>query len=529
MLAERFDPMVAIHSQQTSLEPDISLTETTSSLTDRYTRKTDRSICSQFLSPFERSTLAEIPATTSRPGFGSSKSSIGRTRRRLPRLSLNCKPDHFQNATPRRLRKANCGKGPSFVSAADAQWFLGLPDKVRRKQFSREEQVILAGRRRSTRFNPSDKAGYNTSRKNNHSEATGPTLLASRSSVHPAAVQSKAAVAARFDMDEKIENTFRWLDDDDDLDLKLDDYHLHLTKTAVTTSSASIRKPTFHRAISSDSVPVSRESMTSIKLPITQVPSPLPSPSLPPPHSRTKPRPHSAQFRWSRRPSVRLIDPGAKHYRDPEARLKLRVYLASPQKFDEVIEFGFPSLESRDDGAPLRAKSAGNGGQGNHYNTTNTHSFLDDDGASFSEADRGDVDDASLPDLDAPETPSDATFKPTHRLTHSSRSNLAESNVLARPLPKPRTSDSYARVVPGSREMTLRMTLTRPDLRDDETALYDWQDGLEKDDPLALEELPLGPEGAAGIVGPFGGADGWGPPKDDGMVKRMWRKVSRRS
>lgn len=326
-----------------------------------------------------------------------------------------------------------------------------------------------------------------------------------------------------------MENAFRWLDDDDDLDLKLDDYHHHLAETAVATSSAGPPKPTFRRGISLNSIKVGRDSMSSIRLPISQVPSPLPSPSLSVSHQRTKPRPESAQLRWSRRPSVPTIDPGAKHYRDPEARLKLRVYLASPQRFDEVIEFGFPSLESRDDSIPLRAKSAGNGGHGNNYNTTNTHSFLDDDGASISEADHGDVDNATLPDLDAPETPSDATFKPTHRLSHSSRSNLGDSSFLARPYSKPRTPEQYARVVPGGREMTLRMTLTRSDLRDDETALYDWQDGLEKDDPLALEGLPLGPEGAAGIAGPLGGPDGWGPTKDDGMVKRMWRKVSRRA
>ena len=40
--------------------------------------------------------------------------------------------------------------------------------------------------------------------------------------------------------------------------------------------------------------------------------------------------------------------------------------------------------------------------------------------------------------------------------------------------------------------MTLRMTLTRPDLRADEDALYGWQGQKGgRDDPLALEELNL--------------------------------------
>ena len=323
-------------------------------------------------------------------------------------------------------------------------------------------------------------------------------------------------------------NTFRWLDDEEDLDLKLDDYHAHLTETVVAASPPKARKPTFRRGSSSNSIPVGRVSTSSIKLPISQVPTPLPSPSLQTSHQRTRSRPHSGQFRWSRRPSIPRIDPEAIHYRDPEARLKLRVYLASPQKFDEAIEFGFPSLECGEKSNRRRAKSSGNGGRGNDHNAS-THTFFDDDAGSLWEADGGDADDASLPDIDAPKTPSDAVFKPTHRLPNLSKSSLTDPIGLARPRSKPRTSDASARVLPGNREMTLRMTLTRPDLRDDETALYDWYDGPEKDDPLALEDLPLGPDGTAGVMGPFGGSDGWGPSKDDGVMKRMWKRVSRRT
>ena len=70
----------------------------------------------------------------------------------------------------------------------------------------------------------------------------------------------------------------------------------------------------------------------------------------------------------------------------------------------------------------------------------------------------------------------------------------------------------------GAREMTLRMTLTRPDLRADEKALYEPSRG-DTHDPLALEHLP--PSGGA--------ADIWDtlpPVKEGGVLKRVWRKVS---
>ena len=69
--------------------------------------------------------------------------------------------------------------------------------------------------------------------------------------------------------------------------------------------------------------------------------------------------------------------------------------------------------------------------------------------------------------------------------------------------------------------MTLRMTLTRPDLRADETQLYGWQSAksLSRDGPVDAEEK-------YDVKGPFGGLDGWGPPeKESTGIKRFWNKV----
>lgn len=80
--------------------------------------------------------------------------------------------------------------------------------------------------------------------------------------------------------------------------------------------------------------------------------------------------------------------------------------------------------------------------------------------------------------------------------------------------------ESYTHASTGNREMTLRMTLTRPDLRADDTALYGWQTSRSP-----LREEPLTPEESE-VRGPFGGPDGWGiDDKENGVVKRFWNRV----
>jgi len=75
----------------------------------------------------------------------------------------------------------------------------------------------------------------------------------------------------------------------------------------------------------------------------------------------------------------------------------------------------------------------------------------------------------------------------------------------------------------GNREMTLRMTLTRPDLRADETSLYCWQSNKNN---LRGASLALDREEIYEARGPFGGVDGWGPAdKENGSLKRFWRRV----
>ncbi|KAK5015648.1 hypothetical protein LTR39_002499 [Cryomyces antarcticus] len=209
-------------------------------------------------------------------------------------------------------------------------------------------------------------------------------------------------------------------------------------------------------------------------------------------------------------PSMPTLDLSAeaKHYTDPEARMKLRLYLASPQKFDEALEFGFPSSDtigtaiSTDSERPIPGKRTP---------SNNTHRFSSEDRSSFLDEYKDDDDDdnelndySSDSDSDGPSTPEADTVLFHAQRTQSNFSSI-DSGVGLLPLSKHlRTHDPYAQPLFGNREMTLRMTLTRPDLLDD--------------DPLALETLQL-TEDQTGAHGVFAVKMN----HQAGAVRKLWR------
>lgn len=145
------------------------------------------------------------------------------------------------------------------------------------------------------------------------------------------------------------------------------------------------------------------------------------------------------------------------HYQDPETRLKLRAYLASPHKFDEAVEFGFPSVDKPQDVEekhPARSDSLAMP----HEGGLQIMKTLPEDRRCSIYSD-----DATTSEPDSPRTP-----------------NTLEKPVLPQllqtePAPKTANKGDYAQAPAASREMTLRMTLTRPDLRADEEKIYGWQ------------------------------------------------------
>lgn len=319
-------------------------------------------------------------------------------------------------------------------------------------------------------------------------------------------------------------DTFRWMDEEEDLDLKfvLDDYHANLDGVVIPTAD-SVMRPSFRRQMSVTKMNFGRNSMSS----------PLSAKFESPPPTqlqRSKLRTISLMApKHGPKPSIASIDPNAAHYQDPEARLKLRVYLASPQKFDEAIEFGFPSLPSLDsmtsgsskENSPVtRISRDVRRRKQPSCSIDRGNTFFNDDAASVYE------DDASMDDPESPVTPSghDQAFRHNRgpSIARGSRSSSDYLNGILKGPTMVKQHETYSHAMAGSREMTLRMTLTRPDLRADENRIYGWQaakSNLREESPMAEEKSDM--------RGPFGGVDGWGPDKENGGLKRLWQKVSR--
>lgn len=403
-------------------------------------------------------------------------------------------------------------------SFEDAQWFQSLPDKVQKKHFTTEEQRVLAGRRESSILDAADESLLRVGRQRFGSVPTVPTVRTSCTSSSASSVHTleDEQPDSAVDMDESILNSFRWMDDDEELDLSLDDYHSHLADSTEPTTRHSSRRPSFRRTLSLTGLPreESHGSAPASRDPRTTSSTPLPRVSPRASFHRDGPR-----AKTHKQAPMTSTDQSTKYYQDPDARLKLRVYLASPSKFDEALEFGFPSLESTDQlPNPSRPPISRT-----YYTEPAPQTFYDSENPSFLDGSDSDIDDAeSLPEMEAPHTPSDAMFfRSTHRLPISK----PPSSDVDRPFHRAEGKSTLKQmdqhhhqpyvVSACNREMTLRMTLTRPDLRANEDLLYGHCDN----DPLALEHLPPTIETS----------DIWDQGKEnEGAVRKFWRKVSGR-
>lgn len=197
------------------------------------------------------------------------------------------------------------------------------------------------------------------------------------------------------------------------------------------------------------------------------------------------------------------------------------MFLASPQKFDEAVEFGFPSTAGDDTIAPRYHLPPIHTDARNFSRDVQT--FLRDDRMSFLDHDddadddmKSESDGESMTDGDSPLTPSSVGLSFRGHSRHVSPSNM--SSLDSTGLPPLHFMNS-----PLNREMTLRMTLTRPDLRADEEQLYGWQNQKQAPakDPFALEELHLSDD-MTGSKGAFAVK-----PKPHGnLVSRLFKRAT---
>lgn len=419
----------------------------------------------------------------------------------------------------RRLARAESLKHDHYVAQADASFFLSLPPKVQRSAFSREEQTILVGRcdvasSHGSPLPPSHRQllhqveqqrlrdfrfGFpRTDHLDHHSNTSLPLRgrsLRRRSSVSTADISPTRA--SPYGPSQELE-----ADGESSL--------LYLDPMSPLTSPPS--RASYRRTLSLTHIPLRRPASSS---------SFSPEPASPRGITHWHQRSHSQSVsgrRTSHTPQAPVFDPEATHYRDAETRKKLQ-FLASPQKFDEAVEFGFPAT-SGNDATPPHFQLPPISTDARNF-SRDMQTFLKDDRVSFlydrEDDNRGlESDSESVADFESPVTPSSVgvSFRYHGRKQSSNFSSIDSNGV---PL---------IHSVPGrlNREMTLRMTLTRPDLRADEEQLYGWQGQKNiKDDPFALEDLPLSDD-MNGTKGPF-----YVKPKPHGnLVTRLFKRASKK-
>ncbi|KAM6531435.1 hypothetical protein FSOLCH5_000903 [Fusarium solani] len=485
----------------------------------------------QYFSTIERSQFTHYPGLESRSCLGSVGHDHLSPRSSLPKSSNWGELERPVTSDSSTLY-SNCRPR---ITSTDQRFYANLPEKIKRRHLTEEELLIAHDRPKSTPEavkEPLDQGKKRPSQEMRmQSPQSSPGLSEDQSSFSSVQRRKSDREPCRSDSNrpDSFYDSFRWLEDEEGLDLRLylDDYHINLREEVPVPNKS--RRPSFRRHLSINKLPFGRPSVSYTRpLPREGVVSPT---SISPSASQNSAIGSSGHIRRKSRalslvsPNKQMsprssppIDPAATHYQDPEARQKLRAYLASPQKFDEAIEFGFPSK----DGSPREptfTRPVGSKKE-NAKEPEKFRSFLEDDRSSKYS------DDASVAEPDSPKTPQ-LFDKPAP--VRPARTSTEQPPCAAR-------SDKSVLDQACCREMTLRMTLTRPDLRQSEDQIYGWKQpgssrgGSSRDDP-STNTVIYARDGnpKESIEKQLAALDEWGEDADhdNGVVKRFWNRVKR--
>ncbi|KAH8131797.1 hypothetical protein FP744_10006003 [Trichoderma asperellum] len=394
-----------------------------------------------------------------------------------------------------------------------ADYFYGRPvdsgDRQAHTSHSNYKSIILDATDEA--FVKINKRQSQLSRSRNYlDEHHSPALYSTMSSSHNDGFTQSPAMESGVD---SITESFRWLEEGEDLDLRLclDDEtqpnpkqgkkkrvpfprHLSISKLSFGRPSVQLSRPGTRGA-----------ALASPALSEQFVLSSTPNPSG---HFRRRSRAMSliSPNKGQMSDDSTLVDQAPSHYQDPEARMKLRVYLASPHKFDEAIEFGFPSYDMQG-GETSHVRSFSRQGSSDRM-----HNLTSDDVESLIS------DPASPTDMASPRTPMSMDHLSVEHSPHLPHEGAWPAN--------------YAQAPASSREMTLRMTLTRPDLRADEEQMYGWQKpSSAKSQANNGSAQPRSYARATttkdSIEKQFAAFDQDNASADNSMVKRFWNRVRR--
>lgn len=325
--------------------------------------------------------------------------------------------------------------------------FLALPDKIKRAHFNTEELVLLTH------------SSERVLRKLEQSRSpTSPTWSSTDRSTSVASTRSRESAPAGVEKGWHEEGMATFMRGDFILSEPNLLRNFSRRQNSVCSSYSMASSATdFHRSST-------RKASFSRKHALA--PLPLPPPTLLPIVPSTKaaniqpavlplPSPVMKEHISTSSPVEVWRETKPRYYGYFEARSKLRRFLASPEKFDEALEFGFPAADLYHDD---------DGDDDDHFSTSSSAT--------------------------TPRTPIDLSFATPH--------GSVDSGIVI-PLHTKKSSANLRTLTPDldGREMTLKLTLTRKDLRASDQQLYSLQRtqvsgvDIETSDPLALGSLVI--------------------------------------
>lgn len=479
--------------------------------TQRAATQTGRNRSIQSTSPRSSSTGSSIKVP-SRPttsnGIASRKPSLKRPRRRQKELTAAISADTVDNITEEQAR-----------------WFVSLPDKIRKQQFSRKEQISVAVRCKRVLHHESPDVADDILRRclyiGRDADTRRPKSRHRKDSV--------ATIDTDILVDEDLQTSeSELLDGLEALAPEMQKYNLCSWPLPSAPIPAMAIPPPIESSISMPSmlpVPIRSKSMASLRTPISRTVGltdlqlrARPSISSLPLSQHSAPR--SRTYSISAAPSPVKPESGEvaqvadfRQYRPHNVRQQLREYL-SPRKFDEAIAFGFAFA---DDDRPSSSRA---------YSKPYAHQFQPPD--LIDDEELGDDDSHGMTDSLDPPTP---TYQATTVTPSAFKQPSLDSSIRSRPNLFSSLRFGKARKRTDSvsgREMTIHMTLTRRDLQKSSEAASDDQRpttsgvDVERIDPLSLDPLYVC-EDPTGAHGAFAVRDS----KALSGFKRIWRSVTR--
>lgn len=372
------------------------------------------------------------------------------------------------------------------VDEHQALRFLALPSKVKRSHFTKEELALLT----ESSERVLGWAALHVNRSN--------TNLDGRESVDSSRYFSSDSSDDILEMEKDwFETRTESLHSFEGLDaeevLNTDTRHREGSQSSVDSLPPRSTPLAIQRPASRFNRPT-RRRRASIFAPLP-LPPPTLLPVVPPLPSPAEPKPMEA-------------GPTIKYYKDTDARSKLREFLTSSAKFDEAVEFGFPERRAT---SPIPSVDHSLQSELDELSVSHTRDDEDDDEDDY---------------LSGPRTPSVVTDGSNPGLIlHGS----LDSGV-SLPLRFAHGKGSIRSLSPDfgvGRSMTMKMTLTRSDLRGPEDKLYSMARmqasgvDLAEVDPLALDPLPVCDD-HTGAQGAFAVA---ARTTSSGGFKKVWNNL----